>query len=117
MNLNELWHSRDMVFDEVGSIQVKEFAMAVYKELVKIEDMVLRGNEKVPGICGLRMFLRMDTALIWDDTDSDVRKHRYRFVLNEVQPADASLFMIDGDCRNSIVRAFVAGIQRGGLEQ
>lgn len=116
-NLNELWHSRDMPFDTVGTLQVQEFARAIYEKVLRIEDSILRGNKEVQGLCGLRVFARVDTALVWDDRDKDPMKHRYRLVLNEVQPGDASLFMIDHDCRTGIIRGLVEGIKRGSLEE
>lgn len=106
-----------MIWDTVGSVQVQKFAEAIYKRLVEIEDKILRGNKGLPGVCGLRMFARVDTALMWDDRDANVGNHKYRLVLNEVQPGDASMFMIDADCRNTILWAFVEGLKRGGLHQ
>ena len=104
-----------MPLDSVRTIQLQAFANSVYEEVVEIEESVLQGNEEVPGICGLRVFARLDIALIWDNRDADKSKHRYRFVINEV-PGDASLFMMDEDCWTSILRGFVEGIEQGSWE-
>ena len=105
-----------MPVDPEGSLQVQRFAEAVYKKLIEIEETVLQGNKELRSIYGLRIFVRLDIALIWDDSDQDTTKHRYRFVINEVQPGDAGLFMVDQDCRSSILHGFVEGIKRGSLE-
>lgn len=105
-----------MPCEDVGTRQLLEFGTAVYQELLQIEDTILKGNREVRGICGLRVFARLDIGLIWDDRDPDSSKHRYRFILNEIQPGDAGLFMLDGDCRTSIIRGLVEGMQRGSLE-
>lgn len=115
-NLNELWHSRDMPHEATGTLQLLEFGTAVYQELLQLEDTILRGNKEVRGICGLRVFARLDIALVWDNRDADSSKHRYRFILNEIQPGDAGLFMLDSDCRTSILRGLVDGMMRGSLD-
>ena len=85
-------------------------------KLIAVEDSVLRGNKDHRGVCGLRVFVRLDIGIIWDDRDEDESKHRYRFILNEVQPGDAGLFMANKCARTNLARGFVQGILRGSLD-
>ena len=92
------------------------FALSVYEALIREEHNVLMGNAYHRGVCGMRVLVRIDVGLIWDDTSSDSALHRYRFIVNEVQPGQCGLFANDKDARTTIVDGMIAGILRGSLD-
>ncbi|KAF5368194.1 hypothetical protein D9757_011315 [Collybiopsis confluens] len=118
-NQNTLWFNRDMIPDmseDSGTNQVKNFALRVYDDLIRKEHDVLRGNAYQRGVCGMRVLIRIDIGLIWDDTPTDSSLHKYRFIVNEIQPGQCGLFANDKNARTSIIDGFIEGIQRGSLD-
>ena len=115
----ELWYQRDygVGYDFTGTQQLLDFALAVYDKLLGIEESINRSNQFQRGIAGLKVLVRIDIGLIWDNTSPDSAQHRYRFIVNEIQPGECGLFMIDADARTSIPRAVLQGILRGSFDQ
>ncbi|KAJ3794066.1 hypothetical protein GGU11DRAFT_811504 [Lentinula aff. detonsa] len=114
---HELWYCRDLGLDYTGTHQITEFALKVYDKLVSIEESLTRSNQFHPGIAGSKVCVRLDIGVIWDSTGPDPNDHRYRFIVNKIQPGDAAISMIDGDARRSIPRGIIQGILKGSLDQ
>ncbi|KAJ3713242.1 hypothetical protein DFJ43DRAFT_1043986, partial [Lentinula guzmanii] len=98
---NELWHCRDLGLDNTGTQQLTEFALKVYDKLVTIDESINRTNQFHRGIAGHKVCVRLDIGVMWDSNAPDPKDHRYRFIVNEIQPGDSGMFMIDGDARAS----------------
>ena len=116
---NELWCSINRPFDfsqDSGTHEVLAFAESIYTALLNIEHTILQANSTLPGICGLRVFCRLDIGVIWDDRDEDERKHQYRLILNEIQPGDVGLFITGHQGSTDVLEGFVEGIERGSLQ-
>ncbi|KAJ3780012.1 hypothetical protein GGU10DRAFT_337530, partial [Lentinula aff. detonsa] len=113
---NELWHCRDLGLDNTGTQQLTEFALKVYDKLVTIDESINRTNQFHRGIAGHQVCVRLDIGVMWDSNSPDPKDHRYRFIVNEIQPGDSGMFMIDGDARASVPLGIIEGILRGSLE-
>ncbi|KAJ3709526.1 hypothetical protein DFJ43DRAFT_1162547 [Lentinula guzmanii] len=113
----ELWHLRDLALDNTGTNQLIEFALKVYHKLIDVEESINRTNQFYHGIAGHKVCVRLDIGVIWDCESDDPKDHRYRFILNEIQPGDSGLFMIDKDARAGVPYGVIDGILRGSLAQ
>ncbi|KAJ3979344.1 hypothetical protein F5890DRAFT_1478608 [Lentinula detonsa] len=102
----ELWHLRDLALDNTGTNQLIEFALKVYHKLIAVEESINRTNQYYHGIAGHKVCVRLDIGVIWDCESDDPKDHKYRFIVNEIQPGDAGVpyGIIDGILRGSLTQ-------------
>ncbi|KAE9387771.1 hypothetical protein BT96DRAFT_948133, partial [Gymnopus androsaceus JB14] len=115
-NPKQTWYARESTLDNAGTRDLLAFTAKVYERLVRIEHTVFQANNKTHGACSMRVFVRLDVGIIWDDRDGDNRNHRYRYILNEVQPGQCGIFMLGPDAKGGIVNGLLEGLERGSMD-
>jgi len=107
----ELWYRRDHSLDTAGTIDLLKFSNAVYEALLDIEESIFQDTRDTPSASSLRLFCRLDVALVWDD-----EQEKYLYTINEVQEGMCGLFMLGEDGKAAVPTSFINAYLRGALD-